>query len=502
MSDCRQYKEERRPFPGATVASIGDVDPSLITRWCASEPKLLQRLQAARAKAVLGKGRFPRVETQLFRDFQACRKKGLRIGRRWLRTKARIIAKKLYPGRYFRASEGWCTNWLRRNNLSYRKKTNKKTKSTEERLPKIKRWQARLRHPPLADTRDPEWGVWLPKDRYNVDQVYIPFLMQCSSTYEEKGSARVWLSGTKNADDKRFCTLQCLVRMCGLDDDGKHQQPRQTICFRGTGVRISAEERAGYDKRARVVFQPKAYYDDEMCAEWAVSDFNSQVDHVQRKVVFCDNLSGQTTPAWVAGLKESNTDSHLLPTDVTDELQVVDQGVGNEVKKECGVVQDEWLQVPGNLEKWTTGFTASERRVLITEWVGEACDRVFTRLDLVKLFERTGMGLRLDGANDCKITLAGVREYTFTSEDANIEVPPTKRRRGVGGEILPVEHVNHVEEHDVVAVGGLFMPSTLSSAALITEEEAAEVAVAVAEDVAKADDENENEEMAEEESSD
>ncbi|KAK3283148.1 hypothetical protein CYMTET_9143 [Cymbomonas tetramitiformis] len=143
---CRQYKEEGRPFPGATVASIGDVDPSLITRWCASEPKLLQRLQSARAKAVLGKGRFPRVETQLFRDFQACRKKGLRIGRRWLRTKARVIAKKLYPGRYFRASEGWCTNWLRRNNLSYRKKTNKKTKSTEERLPKIiKRWHARLR---------------------------------------------------------------------------------------------------------------------------------------------------------------------------------------------------------------------------------------------------------------------------------------------------------------------------------------------------------------------
>ncbi|KAK3257684.1 hypothetical protein CYMTET_33240 [Cymbomonas tetramitiformis] len=366
-----------------------------------------------------------------------------RIGRRWLRTKARVIAKKLYPGRYFRASEGWCTNWLRRNSLSYRKTTNKKTKSTEERLPKIKRWHARLRlrlqTPKEGEAVDPEWGVWLPKDLYNVDQ--------------------------------------CLVRMCGLDDDGKHQQPRQTICFRGTGVRIRPEERAGYDKRVRVVFQPKAYYDDEMCAEWAVSDFNSQVDHVQRKVVFCDNLSGQTTPAWVAGLKESNTDSHLLPTDVTDELQVVDQGVGNEVKKECGVVQDEWLQVPGNLEKWTIGFTASERRVLITEWVAEACDRVFTRLDLVKLFERTGMGLRLDGANDCKITLAGVREYTFTPEDANIEVPPTKRRRGVGGEILPVEHVNHVEEHHVVAVGGLFMPSTLSSSALITEEEAAPVYV-------------------------
>ncbi|KAK3264889.1 hypothetical protein CYMTET_26397 [Cymbomonas tetramitiformis] len=145
-----KYRAQASTVPSARTPSVIVVCfyghcVVFMCRWCASEPKLLQRLQSARAKAVFGKGRFPRVETQLFRDFQACRKKGLRIGRRWLRTKARVIAKKLYPGRYFRASEGWCTNWLRRNSLSYRKTTNKKTKSTEERLPKIKRWHARLR---------------------------------------------------------------------------------------------------------------------------------------------------------------------------------------------------------------------------------------------------------------------------------------------------------------------------------------------------------------------
>ncbi|KAK3288241.1 hypothetical protein CYMTET_4270 [Cymbomonas tetramitiformis] len=69
----------------------------------------------------------------------------------------------------------WENNWLRRNSLSYRKKTNKKTKSTEERLPKIKRWHARLRlrlqTPQEGETVDPVWGVWLPNDRYNVDQI-------------------------------------------------------------------------------------------------------------------------------------------------------------------------------------------------------------------------------------------------------------------------------------------------------------------------------------------
>ncbi|KAK3264508.1 hypothetical protein CYMTET_26757, partial [Cymbomonas tetramitiformis] len=94
---------------GATVASLANVDPSLISRWCAIEPKLQKRLQEAQSKSRLGK------------------------------------------------------------------KTNKKTKSTEERLPKIKRWHARLRlrlqTPQEGETVDPVWGVWLPNDRYNVDQI-------------------------------------------------------------------------------------------------------------------------------------------------------------------------------------------------------------------------------------------------------------------------------------------------------------------------------------------
>ncbi|KAK3257003.1 hypothetical protein CYMTET_33893 [Cymbomonas tetramitiformis] len=239
VSRAKRYKEEHHSHPISAAAFISQVDVSLVSRWLAKEDGLLLRLQNVKNKP-LGRGRYPKIEDRLLKDFHAARKKGLRIGRRWLKTKARIIAKKVYPGRYFRAASSWCTNWLRRNSLSCRKKTNKKSKSTEERLPKIRRWHARLRR-----------------------------------------------------------RLQCLVRMIGLDEHRKHQQPRQTICFRGTGIRISSAERAAYDKRVRVVFQAKAYYNDEMCAEWATTDFNSQVDAVRRKVVFSDNLSGQTTEAWV-----------------------------------------------------------------------------------------------------------------------------------------------------------------------------------------------------------
>ena len=39
-------------------------------------------------------------------------------------------------------------------------------------------------------------------------------------------------------------------------------------------------------------------------------------------------------------------------------------------------VQDEWLDVDANLEKWEScTLTASDRRVLMTTWLGKAWDR-------------------------------------------------------------------------------------------------------------------------------
>eukprot|EP00854_Cymbomonas_tetramitiformis_P014391 gene14391-17019_t len=360
IAKYKELKETGFKFPAAAVAGIYNVDVSLVSKWVREEDYLAARSKSSRRESTQT-CRYPKLERALFLEFQKARKRGLRIGRKWLACKARALGMKLLPNRYFRASDGWLHNFLRRQKLSYRKKTNKKSRNTEERLPAIKRRHSRLRRRLQEITADEV-----------LDQ------------------------GTKNAGDKRFCTRQCCVRTTGLGDDGKHQQPRQIICFRGTGLRITQAERDAYDRRVIVRFQKKAYYDDAMCAVYVLRDFNPQVDSDSQKVLFSDNLSGQTKSAWVEGLAKTNTDCHLLlPVDVTNELQVIDQGVGNEIKKECGNVQDEYLVVPGNLEKWTEGFTASERRILITEWVAEACDRVFNRLDIVKLFLRTGMGMRV-----------------------------------------------------------------------------------------------------------
>ena len=79
-------------------------------------------------------------------------------------------------------------------------------------------------------------------------------------TYEEIGTPRVWLAGTKADDGKRFCTLQIIARGGnGNPDLPRHGQPKIGIIFRGQGIRLSDEEMKGWHPEVHVRFQPKVF---------------------------------------------------------------------------------------------------------------------------------------------------------------------------------------------------------------------------------------------------
>ena len=158
--------------------------------------------------------------------------------------------------------------------------------------------------------------------RYNVDQVPLGFLSQSNICLAPKGEKRVWVAGTKGADEKRMATLQICVNMVN-PVNGRHKQIKQTVTFRGTGLRITAAERAAWDQRVIVRFQPSAWYDQVMCNEWVAEDFAPQVDPTTSKGLYCDNLDGQTTTMFESALYKVNTDVHLLPTGESHHQQYV-----------------------------------------------------------------------------------------------------------------------------------------------------------------------------------
>ena len=104
----------------------------------------------------------------------------------------------------------------------------------------------------------------------------------------------------------------------------------------------------------------------------------------------------------------------------TDLWQVVDAGVAQLLKVLIRLEQELWLEDDSNADKWyghteeKNGFTAEDRRILITTWAGEAWKKLTSpkyEALLRKCWERTGCLITADGSEDDKIKLEGLPNY-------------------------------------------------------------------------------------------
>lgn len=73
-----------------------------------------------------------------------------------------------------------------------------------------------------------------------------------------------------SGDSKRFCTLN----ICFRPSD---QQPRLAIIFRGQWKRLTALEKASWDKDIDVYFQKNAWADTNFCNEWCEKNLKPAV---------------------------------------------------------------------------------------------------------------------------------------------------------------------------------------------------------------------------------
>ena len=92
----------------------------------------------------------------------------------------------------------------------------------------------------------------------------------------------------------------------------------------------------------------------------------------------------------------------------TDEIQVVDAGLGALIKRFYEEVVQEWFQDDRNWEEWTgANLTASRKRVLTTHWYGEAYERACMSYNFPASFDHSGTNLTADGSGDHLLKLQG-----------------------------------------------------------------------------------------------
>ena len=319
-----------------------------------------------------------------------------------------------------------------------------------------------------------KWGTYLPHQRFNVDQVPLPFVNDMDSTYEEVGAKRVAINQNGPSLGKRQASAQVCFR--GVlpdppegDDAAKakfkrhfHAQPKKCIIFRGTGQRISAEEKASYPDDFVALWQPKAWVDRPTAEAWAKQVWLPFIKAERdagvagdddRYRLFQDNLDSQLQPAYLKTLREDcSTDNHQaraprscpyplapptahcplqhcatatafssncncvcsaaqVPPNKTDQVQPVDRGLGRHIKIYLGQEMDAWLQDADNLGRWEGNdnpLSASDRRILLANWYCTAVDKALEGSSKRRYFEVSGALLTADGTDDDLIKLEGV----------------------------------------------------------------------------------------------
>ncbi|CAB1112188.1 unnamed protein product [Ectocarpus sp. CCAP 1310/34] len=155
------------------------------------------------------------------------------------------------------------------------------------------------------------------------------------------------------------------------------------------------------------------------------------------------NLHAQTTDEFKEYLaKECNTLAWYGPSECTEEM-------------------DMRLEQSDNLERWeTAALTASDGRVLITQWIGAAMARLNSQQAFrFRLFEKCGMVTTVDGSGNDRITLEGLdKSYTFAndkncSEDEEglengSDEPEGQGKEGDGRETVVEGADSSDDEHD------------------------------------------------------
>jgi hypothetical protein len=358
---------------------------------------------------------------RLFQRFREARIKGHAIDFNWLWSKADDIECEITGNPDAVVRKHVIILFLKRYKIRMRAKQRNKKMSKESLVPLVKKWHSTTREKLIRvgfdDGYDPKWGRFKPHQRFNVDQSPLPFVLYRNKTYEcfdegeNQHNKKVWIAQPSSGLEKRQCSLQICFRPEG-------ENPRLAIIFRGKG-RVTTEEKRAWSKDVDVYFQEKAWADTKFSLEWIRGTLEPVVKNEDRFVLFCDNLSAQKSEEFKEAVAKCGGVVWYGLPNATDVWQPVDAGPAQLLKVFVGQMQRKWLEDDENSELWyghEKGFSAKERRILITHWCGEAWKKLMTdeyHQFLFHAWQKTGCLLTADGSDDNLVEPEGFRDYAI-----------------------------------------------------------------------------------------
>ena len=467
------WREQSKPYPGPgltkyKIAQKLQITDKMLKDWIANESSIVAMSRKQKRSTVGRQAQLPEMEEYLYTEFLKVRAAGTKISRSWFLAEGKVWYEAHYPDRVitdgtggktftgFQFSRPWFARFKRRKGISLRRITNRSQQVPADSIGPIRSFHKFIRrhsdpktrppppNPPEIDV--PMVGRFRLGNIANMDQVPLEFEFLSGSTYDTVGSKTVWGRSQGSGLDKRQATVQLTIHADGVP------RTKPLIVFRGKGTRITAAEKSTWDKRVRVHFQPNAWVDESVMIEWLNHQWKlsiyvlSTTGHMESilnnqvpRMLVLDVHRAQKTDRVKSLFKSLNTTMAMVPSGCTSLVQPLDVCINKPFKDRVKMAAEQ--HYTANLTKWTKGmyiqyikqtdtdmalyldrFTASERRILITQWVGEAWEAICIEHKelIIRSFQKCGITTALDGSEDSHINIRGLQNYVVDVEEEEV----------------------------------------------------------------------------------
>ena len=392
--------------------------------------------------------------------YKECRSKGHRIDHSWLCSNATKIFQEQQKNSSTQLRSHVISNFISKYNLRIRRNQGFIEIPDDSVLQQLQDWHSMLRERLVrtgsSEDYDSKWGRFPPQCRFNVDQVPCPFLSDTNLAHhrlaETKTQRKSEASLSSNNDmlNKRQCVLQICCSPEG-------PQPRLGIVFCDPGKAITEDEIASWHPDVDVYFQENAWVDSKVAVEWVEKTLKQATSHLNRFVLFADNLTGQVGSEFKQAVKNNSGVVWYGPPNASGLWQPIESGYGKMLQQLMEQELHKWLDDVEHVQRWygnENSYSAKERRILIIHWAGEAYRRLireeydrFRR----KIWFKTGCLITADGSDDEKIKPNGLTGYKPPAPcrflEPSLELPSSNKVDSV--EYPPAEDVPETKKKEL-----------------------------------------------------
>lgn len=338
------------------------------------------RLQQLPKTKMAERGRsalFPNIEAELLNWVTERRLQGYGVSTAEIRITALKIAKKDPKARDFKASTDWCYSFLKRHNLSIRRRTHISQKLPEDYKEKLSNFQSfviKMRK----------------RNRYslsqigNADQTPLTFDLPADTTVNPKGASTVSIKTTGNEKNRFTVMLACTA------DGGK--LPPYVVFKRKTMPKLQ------FPKGIFVNVHPNGWFDDDITKD-CIRKVWGRRPGADRGLLVLDAFRCHRSEAVKNILKETHqTDIAIIPGGMTSVLQPLDVSVNKPMKVALRQKWNSWMS--GDQHTYTAqGRMRKPELDTICTWIKEAWEELDPQI-IVRAFKKCCISNALDGSED------------------------------------------------------------------------------------------------------